>query len=81
MVCAFYGSEIDTLHKCSNQTFDTTLHHGTYNKEAQEMAPKMRNTSLVILKFSGMHATNIALLLTVVCPSATPVEISSNAKT
>ena len=40
MICASYGSEIDILHTCSNQTFNTTCHHGSYDKEAKEIAPQ-----------------------------------------
>ena len=40
MICASYGSEIDIVHTCSNQTFNTTHHHEIYDKEAKEMAPE-----------------------------------------
>jgi hypothetical protein len=40
MICASYGSEIGIIHNCSDQTFNTTFHHGIYDKEAKEVAPQ-----------------------------------------
>jgi hypothetical protein len=77
MICASYGSEIDIIHNCSDQTFNTTFHHRIYDKEAKQN----ENSSLVILKSSGLHTANTAFLSTVVDQYATTVGISLDVKT